>query len=281
MKKISFRSIAAPALLALAALGVLAGCGRASLPNPSVEEFKQQQAASAAAAAPRPTPRPTPKPTPQPTSTPAPTPKPTPTPTPSPTEPNWDEPPPIEAVTTLYGPLRDAFPPPDLQDMPLSAELAAQIEGFFYENPGVAEQIWESSQYGLPEIYLMDLTGDGAPEVLIHSFTKWDSEAKGGIVSVYDPITSKNIGMLLSYDEKFENMGWYEGLNPDGASFLVMDKIWFSTQDMTDLSIWLHHYAFLLWEIRYEQGRFSKTPLWLYFYTIRYDSRSRRSPNTP
>lgn len=182
---------------------------------------------------------------------------------------SWDEPAsPQHDPSSAYWALRDAFPLPDFQEVSISKEIEQMLENFFREKSDIIEQIDASRKWLGLDVVLADVTGDHQPEILIQRFTNYGaSDQTGGLVSVYDLATAQHLGDLWTNDPWCENMGWYEGLHKENASFLIIDYIFFRTYDETELSTELDHVSYILWEINYDGTHLTGFPHWLFMNT--------------
>lgn len=247
--------------LGFVVFGILIGCGRSDsslVPNSSLPAYSGQPAISSATSE---------------TAN-----EPVPTETPS-AEINWDEPARSQSGPhSAYWALRDAFPLPDFQEITITKELGQTLEKFFRENPGIIEQVEASREWLGIGVFLVDVTGDLQPEILIHRFTNYGaSDQTGGLVSVYDLATAQHLGDLWTNDLRCENMGWYERLDKDGTSFLIMDFIFFRTYDGPAFNPQLNHVSYILWEINCDGLQVNASPLWLFMNTTRFESTGRES----
>lgn len=188
---------------------------------------------------------------------------------------DWTKPPnPDDYPQSIYWALRNAFSLPNFQELSVSEELEKRTERFFFENQKVVEQAWIDSDWSGSRVVLMDITGDHNPEVLIQYFqSDTVNNITSGVVDVYDLATAQCIGELWANDPWCENMGWYMSSSKEDISFFVMDYIFFRTSDESGLSTELHHDAYILWEIDYNETRLDANPLWLLMDTIWFNPR--------
>lgn len=166
------------------------------------------------------------------------------------------------------------YPMPDTVEVELTAEQQQALDDFFAARPELVERIG-THNYARPRwdrVLLMDLTGDGAPEILIPYITqdKGDSRPTGGVIEVYELSSGRCLGKLyailyLRYtkDEPLACMGWYRGANGETA-FYVLGFQNFVKGDPTALSGGVHHFSHILWRVGYDGHTLQSTPLWFY-----------------
>lgn len=145
----------------------------------------------------------------------------------------------------------------------LTVEEKAQINKFIEQNKSLLEEKFQSTYLS---IFVMDVTGDGCPEIVLFYLKNGDQQPEdlnfyrfSGIGEVYDLETFAYMGDLYG-DPNFD-IGWYQEDNSKKC-YSLEENI--SGHKDHDGCFQVYNMVYVLWEIEFDGQKIDCSPRWVY-----------------
>lgn len=171
-----------------------------------------------------------------------------------------------------YFGLKNHFVAPQLYQMNPSSAQIDQLENFLGNHSEEIQRIINST-YQLSAISLIDVTGDDIPEIII-----WQMGNKDQNPSDYTFETVSGYGFTFSLESgKYlgiingsvpEAMGWYEDVSQRKTFYSIEANFSRQFQQSGDI----YNYAYILWEVKFNNNQIECIPNWLYLVQHVYDN---------